>query len=103
MANVTVKSLKICHVNAQSLLAHFTDFKEHFAVKDYHIICISETWLNPSLNSDVVALPGYCFYRKDRVQKTGGGVGVYVRSNIPATVICCSSDIFNNKAEFIFF
>jgi len=51
--------LKICHVNCQFLLAHFDEFRHFFLNTDYHIICMSETWLKSMTPDATVELPGY--------------------------------------------
>lgn len=53
---VSMADLNICHVNAQSLCAHYDEFKLFFEKDDYQIICISESWLKPSMPSYVVTL-----------------------------------------------
>lgn len=81
--------LKIGHVNCQNILAanHFVEFKQFFEKSDYHIICMSETWLTPGITDSFVGLEGYNLYRCDRIGKDGGGVGLYVRRNIQTRIL----------------
>ncbi len=52
------------------------------------ILVISETWLNSSIRDTDVTLNGYSIHRCYRLSK-GGGVAIYVRSNIkPFTSLC---------------
>ena len=51
--------------------------KEH-----YDIICVSETWLDDTINDDDVELPGYQVFRKDQ-SRYGGGVTIYVHDSVP--------------------
>ena len=46
------------------------------------VVCITETWLNPSIPDSIISLPNFLLHRKDRVQSTGGGVCVFVKSHI---------------------
>lgn len=46
------------------------------------IVGVTETWLKSGVASASVAIPGYAFYRQDRLSGRGGGVGVYVRSDL---------------------
>ena len=49
-----------------------------------HIACITESWLNESVMTDTVNIPGYVCYRRDRVDgRRGGGVVCYVRDDVP--------------------
>jgi hypothetical protein len=96
------KSLKLCHINAQSLPCHFDDFNEIFSSVDFDVIGISETWLKPSLDSFTYALPGYSLFRNDRIGKAGGGVAVYVRSSLSSKLLLSSPPPYSNSPEFLF-
>ena len=50
----------------------------------YDVVCVCETWLNDSILSSEI-LPGYTIYRRDRLNRTGGGVLVAVKDNIRST------------------
>ena len=45
------------------------------------VLCISETWLHAQLDDKEVSVEGYDIIRKDRTNKRGGGVCVYVKSS----------------------
>lgn len=74
--------LSICHVNCQSLYSHFDEFTEFFRRGKYHVICMSETWLRPEISDAIVRLPGYSLIRNDKIDRIGGGVGIYVHSSL---------------------
>jgi hypothetical protein len=63
--------LKICHVNAQSLIAHFDEFRHFATTNHFHVIAISETWLKPNIVDANVAILGYSIFRSDRTIKGG--------------------------------
>ena len=69
-------SVFFIHINAQSLLSHFDYFKDAFSSNNIHIIAVSETWLQPCINSAMIELPGYDIIRIDRIHKGGGGVAI---------------------------
>ena len=49
-----------------------------------HIACVTESWLNDRIPSDIVDIPGYLCYRHDRGDgRRGGGVVCYVREDVP--------------------
>ena len=51
--------------------------------KKIDIACITESWLNNDIVSNVVDVPGYVMYRHDREDgRRGGGVLCYVRDNL---------------------
>ena len=93
------KLLKLCHINARSLLAYSNDYRSNSVKMDeirfvlsesfeYDIIAISETWLTESTPNDSLKyLPNfYTIIRKDRQipNSRGGGVAFYVSINIKA-------------------
>ena len=58
------KSLKICHVNARSLLAsgRLLDLEILCSTNDIDVLCVTETWLNPDRvkeGASLIHIPGY--------------------------------------------
>ena len=49
------------------------------------ILCISESWLLPSVSDHLVNIHGYKIFRCDGGR--GGGVCIYVRDDLSATVM----------------
>ncbi|CAI9604872.1 unnamed protein product, partial [Staurois parvus] len=52
---------------------------------NYNLIGIAESWLHSSHNW-AINIPGYVLIRRDRVNRKGGGVCLYVRSDLRASV-----------------
>ncbi|MEW8546228.1 MAG: endonuclease/exonuclease/phosphatase family protein, partial [Candidatus Thiodiazotropha sp.] len=79
--NITdVHSLDIFHLNSRSIRYKLNNI--HDVADDFHILCFSETHLDPSINSDSLELEGFDTpIRKDRTQH-GGGVMVYISSSL---------------------
>lgn len=95
------EDITICHVNAQSLLAHFDQFKMIFQRAEYHVICVSETWLKSTVADSFVEVPGYELFRCDRIGKGGRGVAVYVLKDIKAKILVTSGNIYCKRPEYI--
>lgn len=95
----TFKGLKICHINAQSLLRKMDEFSSVFANSNVDIICISESWFLPSMQDSLVSLPGYKLMRADR-DSHAGGVAIYVKIGIPIKMIVKSDA--SSPCEFLF-
>lgn len=93
--------LRICHVNSQSLYAHLDEFRLCFENSNFHIICILETWLKPSISDSMVSLKGYNSFRVDRVGKVGGGVAFYLHYSLNAKLFAQSELLYCRKTEFI--
>ena len=50
--------------------------------KSLDIACLTETWLSPDINNDLMTIPGYTLVRSDRQVRRGGGTAFYIRSTI---------------------
>ena len=77
------------HLNIRSLKNrnHFLQLREFVRVTNYHIIILSETWLNKSVKNAEVEIEGYKIFRLDRKDKRGGGVCAYIRSPLKAQIL----------------
>ncbi|KAJ4433826.1 hypothetical protein ANN_16138 [Periplaneta americana] len=95
-------TLKVAHINSQSLLCHFNEVQSIFSPLSLHAILISETWLKPSLSSSLVSLDNYTLCRNDRIGKRGGGVAMYVRSDLPFKIVYQSSNEVLEHPEYLF-
>ena len=73
------------HLNAQSLLGNFNQIEFMLRSKSIDILCISESWLLPELDSSFADIYGYYLYRCDGGR--GGGVCIYVRETLKVTVL----------------
>lgn len=69
--------LRNSHLNARSPIAGFDVFVWAVLNWNFHIVCISETWLSESVTNNAVNIPGYILYRKDRAAR-GGGLAICV-------------------------
>ena len=47
----------------------------------FSVVAVSETWLHKS-NPDLFNIPGYHFISNSREHKLGGGVGLYIQSDM---------------------
>ena len=83
--------VEICHLNAQSIPAHFSELQALFSNQAVDACMISESWLKPSLPSSLYNLPGYNLIRNDRTARRGGGVAIYLKDHFSYEVICKSS------------
>ena len=89
--------IRLCLTNIRGLRSNFSHLNT--TLKDnYDIICINETFLDPSCPNSKLSVPGFQeIIRNDR-QGFGGGVGVYVRN-----CIACKRrvDLETNALEII--
>ena len=81
--------IKIAHLNIRSLKS-----REHFLLPqhtveehDFDIFTISETWLDSSVDSQVMRIPGFAFFHQDRGEHKSGGLAVYIKDTFRATLL----------------
>ena len=81
MINHNVFSL--CHINIRSLKANLTSFEICLQNLEFQfsVIGMTETWLT-DYYSDLYNILGYNFVETHRTDRPGGGVGIFIRSNI---------------------
>ena len=81
-----VRGFKIAHLNVNRLRNKLDDIQNLLSLHSFHVLTISETWLNSDISDDEIAIPGYSTIRKDRhsVHKScGGGLIAFIRNGIP--------------------
>ena len=78
------KGLRVACHNINRLLNKLDQLKL-FLVNDspsLDVYCLSETFLTGTINNSCLCIDGYTFVRKDRLNKRGGGLIMYVRDGI---------------------
>ena len=71
------KHLSNGHLNTQPMVSSFNEFHVMFQEHPFDILTLSETWLK-----DDVQIPGYKFSCKNRNERRGVGVGLYIKDSI---------------------
>ena len=89
------------HINCRSLRKNFdnmTTFLDSIHMQ-FSVICLTETWLKQ--NDPLCRLDEYTFKGNFRKEKSGGGVGIFIKEHI--TVKCREDlDIYTDFIESIF-
>lgn len=81
------------NVNARSLINKFPNFLTLISSHSVHVAGVTETWLHDGIYDTEVTPPGYCVIRGDRGRGRGGGVAIFLRSDIKFSVIQGPSEI----------
>ena len=78
------KGLSIIHFNARSLNANFLNIELYLSQLEvkFDVIAISETWFNEYTTTNVFNMEGYVMHYISRNAGKGGGVAIYVNSNL---------------------
>lgn len=89
------KCLNVCHINVQSLtarkLSKFNELKMNLTDSKLDIICMTETWLDSSIDNRLISIDGFKILRHDR-NRHGGGICVYVRKDLTCRIIRTSAN-----------
>jgi hypothetical protein len=92
-ANTALGTLRFCHANPGSAAAHIDDINRLFNGVEMHVIAISETWYKGWHANKRICIPGYRVIRADRKDgRRGGGVAMFIKSNLKFKVLARSSD-----------
>ncbi|MEL7079452.1 MAG: endonuclease/exonuclease/phosphatase family protein [Cyanobacteria bacterium J06582_2] len=85
-------SLRVLVFNAQSIRNKMDLFRSLMVVEKPDIVGISETWIHTKTRDfeGEYELKGYRMFKKDRIDKEGGGVLLYIREHLDP--IECKSD-----------
>ena len=94
--NLIFTQFSICYTNICSLASKSCDLTLRCQNSDPSYILISEAWVRDDIRDSVVSLSGYSMYRCDRVNRIGGGVGVYIK-----TPNLQSSQLYSNPATLV--
>lgn len=76
--------IKIGFLNINHLLPKVDQLQDILYESDefFSIFALNETFLNETVQDFEICIPGYHVIRRDRKDRQGGGVAVYIKSNI---------------------
>ena len=86
-----VQTLSICHWNLNSICAHnfakLTLLRAYVSVRKFDIICLSETYLDYSIDDENLEISGYYSIRSDHPSNIKrGGICIYYKNFLPLKV-----------------
>ena len=85
-------------LNARSIINKKNELNIMVEVIDPHIIGITESWANTDFTYAELGLTGYVMFRRDTIEKRGGGVILYVKEYIQAYEIKLESEADYDEA-----
>ena len=95
----------ILHINIRSLMKNFNAFVSFMnSIDNYQFtfIAITETWLNDLSPFNTLQIDGYKLLYKNRSNKRGGGVALFIKENFHANIRADLSELMNDSAETLF-
>lgn len=79
------RNLKCMFTNARSLASKMGELEALVLEEQIEVVGVAETWLDSS-HDWAVNIQGFTLFRRDRANRKGGGVCLYVRSDMKASV-----------------
>ena len=93
--------LSIIHFNSRSLYTKLQQIKDYLCkFKKIYVIAVSETWLDEEKVNDM-KIEGYELFTTNRVGKTGGGVALYIDTELRCSVLKSMSKTIENIMECV--
>ena len=71
--------IKLVYANVRGLISKTASIRELLSETDATVLCVTETHLIEKNGKEV---DGYTFFGKARVDKAGGGVGIFVKNTM---------------------
>ena len=92
------KQLKFLYLNARSLINKFDEFVATIQALNADVVGVTENWANDNIFNYEISVEGYKLFRHDRpTGNKGGGVLLYVRSELDSTEYCPKSTYPEHK------
>ena len=87
--------LRVAHINVCSLHNKIDQISHILCDMNLDILGLGETRLNSEIIDDELYIDGYIFVRNDRITDSGGGVGIFVKCDVPFSKCdkLCSSEL----------
>ena len=80
----------VAHQNIQRLNTHIEDLKSNKEIRQAHIICLSETWLDNNTDTDHLLIEGFTLETVN--SGSGSGVAMYIQNSVNYTVLPLHTD-----------
>ena len=93
--------LLVGHLNARSVPKHISEMDRLIQETNFDVIGVSETFIKSRTPKSLCQIPGYKFIRKDRTEKAGGGIGIFVRPELEPKLIKLPQTLTQPEMLFI--
>lgn len=86
--------------NLRSLLGKFDELYVHVLSMKPDIVCITESWLDDTVDSSSINIANYNVVRHDRLQRKGGGVLFYIKDTLQFELLNIDT-LFTKEIEIV--
>ena len=96
-------NFSLVHFNCRSMTSNFDKLKDSVKGLDFpfDIIAVSETWLKDNDTNSSYSIDGYSSFQCSRLNKTGGGVALYINETLQPNYLPNKSKCIENCAEIV--
>ena len=96
-------NFSLVHFNCRSMASNLDKLKDSVQGLDFHfdVIAVSETWLKDNATNSSYSLDGYSSFQCSRLNKTGGGVALYINEMLQPNYLPNKSKCIDNCAEIV--
>ena len=86
ISNTSDILFSMCHINIRSIKKNLSSFSNYLDILrfDFAFLGITETWLTPE-TCELYNLNQYDLYEFHRINRSGGGVGIFIKNQISFT------------------
>ncbi|XP_065356239.1 uncharacterized protein LOC135950637 [Calliphora vicina] len=104
--NPYMSYFKAGHINCPSLrpsadYSKIDELRSILSGSVLNVFGVTETWLKPYISTRSVQISGLNFYRNDRLNTRGGGVGIYVSTGLKSKTVFKVSDFGTCESLFV--
>lgn len=92
--------LCVCQLNVRSIFTGFNELNLLLHQYEIDVLAVTETWLSENIRDNVITIPNYVFYRKDRLSR-GGGVGFFIHDSLNSKKLSVDADRLEDDFEFL--
>lgn len=97
--NINFAHINTCSINPRKNSGKIDFFKSIHNFDKLDVLGISETWTKSYITNKSIAINGFNIVRNDRIGKRGGGVALYINSNLKFNVVASSN---KTDIEYLF-
>ena len=82
-----INGFKIAHININHLIHKKNFINELISKNNISIFAVTETWLSGDISGGEISIPHYRVFRRDKTDRRGGGVCIYIHETINFKVL----------------
>ena len=74
--------LLVSHINSRSVPKHIDEISYVLSNTNLDAVAVSETFIKAHTPQNLQKIPGWKFFKKNRISNHGGGIGIFIRDHL---------------------